>query len=103
FGITDIEDVDLSGIDIDDIAEVTKRLKVNERVDFIIEKMEFYGHDGLTRKTLGFCASIEHAEYMAEEFNKRGYKSEVLHGGHSIPQRQECIKRLEDDRDELEV
>lgn len=103
FGITDIEDVDLSDIDIDDIAEVTKRLKVNERVDFIIENMEFYGHDGLTRKTLGFCASIEHAEYMAAQFNKRGYKSEVLHGGHSILQRQACIKRLEDDRDELEV
>ncbi|MEI2425948.1 DEAD/DEAH box helicase [Priestia megaterium] len=103
FGITDIEGVDLSDVDIDDITEVTKRLKVNERVDFIIEKMEFYGHDGLKRKTLGFCASVEHAEYMSEEFNKRGYKSEVLHGDHSVPHRQACIKRLENDNDELEV
>ncbi|MFP8644047.1 DEAD/DEAH box helicase [Priestia aryabhattai] len=103
FGITDIEGVNLSDIDIDDIIEVTKRLKVNERVDFIIEKMEFYGHDGLKRKTLGFCASVEHAEYMAEEFNKRGYKSEVLHGSHSIPYRQTCIERLENEDDELEV
>ena len=66
FGITDIEGIDLSDVNIDDIAEITKRLKVNERVDFIIEKMNFYGHDGEKRKALGFCASIEHAKYMAE-------------------------------------
>ena len=29
-------------------------------------------------KVLGFCASIEHAQYMANEFNKRGYKSVCL-------------------------
>ena len=30
-------------------------------------------------KCLGFCASIEHAKYMADEFNKRGYKSVCLY------------------------
>ena len=54
FGITDIEGIDLSDVNIDDIAEITKRLKVNERVDFIIEKMNFYGHDGEKRKVLRF-------------------------------------------------
>jgi HKD family nuclease len=61
FGITDIESIDLSDGNIDDIPEITKRLKVNERVDFIIEKIEFYSHDGEKRKCLGFCASVEHA------------------------------------------
>lgn len=75
FGITDIDGIDLSDINLDDINEITKRLKVNERVDFIIEKMNFYGFDGKKQKGLGFCASIEHAKYMAEEFNKRGYNS----------------------------
>lgn len=102
FGITDIESIDLSDVDIDDIAEITKRLKVNERVDFIIEKMTFYGHDGDKRKGLGFCASIEHAEYMASEFNKRGFKSVFLHGGDSSGKRQLYINKLEDDHDELE-
>jgi superfamily II DNA or RNA helicase/HKD family nuclease len=102
FGITDIESVDLSDVDIDDIAEITKRLKVNERVDFIIDKMDFYGHDGDKRKGLGFCASIEHAEYMASEFNKRGYKSVILHGGDSTDKRQLYINKLEDDNDDLE-
>lgn len=103
FGITDIEGIDLSDVNIDDIAEVTKRLKVNERVDFIIEKMEFYGHDGDKRKCLGFCASIEHAQYMSTEFNKRGYETVCLHGGHSTEIREKYIHRLEDENDELEI
>lgn len=102
FGITDIEGIDLSDVDIDDIAEITKRLKVNERVDFIIERMDFYGHDGDKRKGLGFCASIEHAQYMASEFNKRGYQSVCLHGGDSPETRGQFIRQLESDHDELE-
>ncbi|MBM7703541.1 DUF3427 domain-containing protein [Metabacillus iocasae] len=102
FGITDIEGIDLSDIDIRDAAEITKRLKVNERVDFIIENMNFYGHDGEMRKCLGFCATVEHANYMAEEFNKRGYKSACLTGSDKPDQRSAVIARLEDDADELE-
>lgn len=102
FGVTDIEGIDLSDIDVDDIAELTKRLKVNERTEFIIEKMNFYSHDGEKRKCLGFCASIEHAEYMAEEFNKRGYKSVSLTGNNSVEKRALYISKLEDDNDELE-
>ncbi|MBU8916019.1 DEAD/DEAH box helicase [Bacillus sp. FJAT-29953] len=102
FGITDIEGIDLSDVDIDDITEITKRLKVNERVDFISEKMDFYGHDGDKRKGLGFCVSIEHAQYMASEFNKRGYKSVCLYGADSPETRGRYINRLENDNDELE-
>jgi len=102
FGITDIEDIDLSDVNIDDIAEITKRLKVNERVDFIIEKMDFYGHDGEKRKGLGFCASIEHAQYMTSEFSKRGYNSICLTGEDSSDKRGMYISKLENDQDELE-
>ncbi|WML38144.1 DEAD/DEAH box helicase [Neobacillus sp. OS1-2] len=102
FGITDIEGIDLSDVDIDDITEITKRLKVNERVDFIIEKMDFYGHDGEKRKGLGFCVSIEHAQYMASEFNKKDYKSVCLYGADPPETRERYINRLEKDNDELE-
>ena len=102
FGITDIEGIDLTNVNIDDIPEITKRLKVHERVDFIIEKMDFYSHDGEDRKGLGFCVSIEHAQYMASEFNKRGYKSVCLYGEDSPEKRERYINRLENDQDELE-
>ncbi|MGE7092903.1 DEAD/DEAH box helicase [Lysinibacillus sp. NPDC048646] len=102
FGITDIEGVDLSDVSLTNIDEITKRLKVNERVDYIIDKMNFYGHDGEKRKSLGFCTSREHAQYMAMEFNKRGYKSSVLLGDDRSDKRELYITRLEDDQDELE-
>ena len=102
FGITDIEGVDLSDVDIDDIHEVTKRLKVNERVDFIIEKMQFYGHDGKKRRCIGFCASREHAKYMAEEFNKRGLPSIHLGGENNTSTREHYIQQLEDPNHQLQ-
>ncbi|GAE32778.1 DNA repair helicase rad25 [Halalkalibacter hemicellulosilyticusJCM 9152] len=102
FGITDIEGIDLSDVDIDDMAEITKRLKVNERVEFIIEKVDFYGHDGEKRKCLGFCATVEHARYMTDEFNKRGYKSICLSGEDSVESRSTYIQKLENEDDELE-
>ena len=53
------------------IEEIANMLMVNRRVDYIIERMNFYGHDGEKTKALGFCATVKHAKYMAEEFNKR--------------------------------
>lgn len=103
FGITDIEGVDLSDISLDNISEVSKRLKVNERVDFIIKKMNFYGYDGEKLKAIGFCATIDHAEYMATEFNKRGIKSVSLTGENSPKEREEYIKKLESDEEDLQV
>lgn len=103
FGITDIDSIDLSDVKPDDIAEISRRLKVNERCDYIIEKMNFYQFDGGKRKCIGFCASIDHAEYMAEQFNLRGIKSVCLTGENSPEERAIYIKKLEADEDELEV
>ncbi|WP_238907623.1 DEAD/DEAH box helicase [Clostridium sp. YIM B02506] len=103
FGITDIEEIDLSDLKSEDVSEISKRLQINKRVDFIIDKMNFYGHDGLKRKALGFCVDIEHAKYMHLEFLKRGINSIALSGEDSQEKRQEAIRRLESDEDELEV
>lgn len=103
FGISDIDGIDLSDVNINDIDKLVKRLKVNERVDFIIDKMKFYGYDGEKLKCVGFCASIEHAEYMAKEFNKRGICSVCLTGKNSPDEREAYIKKLESDEDDLEV
>lgn len=103
FGITDIAGIDLSDVKPQDTDEIAKRLKVNERVDFIIDKMEFYGYDGEKRKGVGFCASIDHAEYMAAEFNKRGINSICLTGENSVDERKDYINKLEDDEDGLEI
>ncbi|RWZ58026.1 DUF3427 domain-containing protein [Halobacillus fulvus] len=102
FGITDIDPVDLSDLDLDDYREIAKRLQVNERVEFILDQSEFYGHDGEKRKGLGFCVNLEHAKYMTDEFNRRGYPSAFLSGSDSAETRQKHIQMLEDDTDPLQ-
>ena len=103
FGIRDIEGIDLSDIKSNDIQEITKRLKVNERVEFIIEQMNLFDYDGEYRKALGFCMTIEHAEYMTQKFNEQGIKSMCLTGNNTADERADVIRRLEDDTDKLEV
>ncbi|MBM7552102.1 DEAD/DEAH box helicase [Thalassobacillus pellis] len=102
FGITDIDEIDLSNLSIDDVQEIARRLQINERVDFIIDKMEFYGHDGKKRKGLGFCATLEHARFMAEQFNQKGYPSAFLSGDDSSEVRRQCIKELENETNPLQ-
>ena len=46
YGITDIDSIDYSSIDMTKIEELTKVLKVNKRVEYIIEKMNFYSYCG---------------------------------------------------------
>ncbi len=103
FGITDIQDADLEGVKLDDISEVAGRLMINSRVDYIIEKMNFYGYDGNHQKAIGFCVSREHAAFMAEEFLRRGIESIALSGDDSIDKRQKYIRKLEDDNDPLKI
>ncbi|MFT9849491.1 DUF3427 domain-containing protein [Aneurinibacillus sp. REN35] len=81
---------------------LVKALKTHERVDYIIEIMDKYGFCGERRKALAFCAGIEHARYMAEEFNRRGCCAVCLTGEDSPQYRMEVIRRLESDTDPLE-
>jgi len=103
FGITDVDGIDLSTVDPNDMQEITKRLSVNRRVDYVVEKMNFYGHDGDKLKCLGFCATVEHAQFMADMFNKNGIKSECISGTTTVSMRKNVIEKLESDEDELNV
>jgi len=103
YGITDINTLDYNSVDISKIDELTRILKVNKRVEYIIEKMNFYSHSGSKRKVLAFCVSKEHCTYMSEKFNKRGINSTFLVSNNTIAQREEAIKNLEDDTNCLEV
>ncbi len=110
FGLTDAEGIDYSKITAEPGTSeytdaIAKMLMVGHRVDYIIEKMKFYGHDGQKPKVLGFCQTIKHAKYMAEEFCKRGIPSVALSSedNKSIDERIAYTKRLENDDDELEV
>ena len=75
---------------------------MERRVDFVIEKVNEYGFDGLKRRVAGFCAGVRHAQYMAEEFQKRGLEAVVLTGEDAVSIREEMYRRLADPFDPLE-
>ncbi|KLD98888.1 DEAD/DEAH box helicase [Aliarcobacter butzleri] len=103
YGINDIQSIDYENVDLTKIDLLAKLLSVNKRVDFIIDKMNFYSNSGNKRKALGFCVSKEHCNFMSEEFNKKGINSITLTSEDSISKREDSIKRLENENDSLEV
>ncbi|MEV9498258.1 DEAD/DEAH box helicase [Aliarcobacter butzleri] len=103
YGINDIQSIDYENVDLIKIDLLAKLLSVNKRVDFIIDKMNFYSNSGNKRKALGFCVSKEHCNFMSEEFNKKGINSITLTSEDSISKREDSIKRLENEKDSLEV
>jgi hypothetical protein len=94
FGITDVEFEDST---IDDNFTDFNLLASEKRVDYLIEKAEFYGYSGDRRKALVFCSRKEEAKLLSNEFNKRGYKSVVLTGEDSQEKRLEAIDKLTND------
>lgn len=91
FGVTDYE---FNGELIDDLSDL-KFLTSTERVNFLIEKIEYYGYSGDSPKGLIFCRSIDEAKSLSAEFNNRKYKTVALSGADSQQYRDNSIKQLE--------
>lgn len=58
--------------------KLTARLCNEERVGLIIDRLRYYLPDETKCKALGFCATKEHAEYMANQFKAQGLKADYL-------------------------
>lgn len=91
FGVTDFEKEDVV------ISETTdlKYLTMDDRVKFLIEKIDYYGCSGNDPKGLVFCSRKEEARELSERFNQHGIPSTYLTGEHSIDERETQIERLE--------
>lgn len=102
FGITDLE---INGEVFDDDTGLRnfERLVDDQRVKYVIEKAEYFGHSGERLKGLIFCSSQKEARQLSDKFNqvkkKDGsfYKTMALTGEDSQDQREKVIARLTDD------
>lgn len=94
FGITDVE---FETGEIDDEFSDFNLLASDKRVDYLLEKSEFYGYSGDRIKALVFCSRKREAQLLAEEFAKRGHPSIFLTGDDSQEKRLEAIDRLTND------
>lgn len=96
FGITDLE---IDGDVFDDAAGLRNftKLVCDARVDYVIDKAEYYGFSGERVKGLIFCSGKDEAKELSAKFNTRGYHTVFLCGDDSQERREECIDRLTND------
>ncbi|TYR78631.1 DEAD/DEAH box helicase [Priestia megaterium] len=91
FGVTDFE---YNGELIDD-ATVLSTLVTEERVDHMIEKIQYYGFSGDKVKGLIFCSRREEAEKLSLALNEKGFNTVALTGDHSQEERARQVTQLE--------
>lgn len=73
------------------------RLVCDERVDFVIEKAEYFDHSGSRVKGLAFCSTLEESKELSKKFNERGYRTIALSGADSQDVRESSVRLLEQD------
>ena len=60
-----------------DLEHLERVLTQNKRADLVLSKYKQFA----TKRALGFCAGIKHAEFMASYFSKHGVAAAVCHSG----------------------
>jgi len=93
FGITDIS----IGNKILEEKSSIKLLAADERIERIIEKIEFYGCDNGCVRGLVFCSTTNESNKLSEEFSLRGYKTVSLGSTNNEEERAAAINKLESD------
>lgn len=103
FGITDLQ-IDGKVIDENTGLKDFNRLTCEERVNYVIEQMEYYGYCGKRPKGLVFCSSKKEACVLSAKFNERGYRTLALTGDDSQEKRENAVEHLvlEDGEDKLD-
>lgn len=96
FGITDIS---IDGNALDENTDF-RYLVDDERVNHIIDRINFYGFCGERVKGLIFCSDKKEAKALSNKFNERGYNTLALTGYNSQEERDEAIQRLEQEETE---
>ncbi len=101
FGVTDT--VDLSelkwsagGYDKGELSHVYtfSGMAANRRADLVVNSLLKYVTDIRDVKGLGFCVSVEHAEFMSRYFNEHGIPSMFLTGQSPDEERKSAKQRL---------
>ncbi len=91
FGVTDYE---VSGEVISETSQL-QDLVATERVNFLLDRIQYYGCSHNQPKGLVFCSRKEEAKVLAEAFIKKGIPASYLTGDHTIETREKEIEKLE--------
>lgn len=105
FGIAD-ESVDYGAIPwrsgAFDPEKLENALMVEDRVEAMLTQCQLRGFDGPKRVTVGFCAGVRHARYMADALMRRGLTAQAVTGLNSVEERELVYAELQDPSSPLE-
>jgi len=90
FGVSELT---IEGQLIDD-KTTFNNLTSDKRVQYIKEKVEFYGYSGDRVKGLVFCSRNEEAKILSDKFNELGYRTRALSGADSQEDRIQAVNQL---------
>ncbi|MDO5040398.1 DUF3427 domain-containing protein [Clostridium sp.] len=96
FGISDIS---VNGVELNENSDFNL-LTSKERVNHIIDKINFYGYSGDRVKGLIFCSNKNEAHELSNMFNERGFNTLALTSDNSQKEREKAINLLEKDSKE---
>lgn len=71
------------------------QLVTNERVDHLIEKIDYYEVSSLQTKGLIFCSRNDEAKELSKALNQRNFRTVALSGKDSQDVREEKVRKLE--------
>ncbi|NLE79673.1 MAG: DEAD/DEAH box helicase family protein [Rhodococcus sp.] len=75
-----------------DLEALTSHIATRERAQQVFEEWQAIG--AVDRRTIGFCCTIAHAEFMADYFRDRGVRAVAVHSGASSSPRAESLEQL---------
>jgi superfamily II DNA or RNA helicase/diadenosine tetraphosphate (Ap4A) HIT family hydrolase len=75
-----------------DLDALSQQLETQARTVQVFDEWTSIG--GAGRRTLAFCCTIRHAEYMADQFRQRDVRAVAVHSGAGSAARSESLDRL---------
>ncbi len=92
FGVTDYE---YNGETISETSGLNQLL-LDERVEYLIDKINYYTITKQKTRGLVFCSRKDEARELAKKFSAQGYPSQDLTGDDSQEQRNKTVQQLEE-------
>lgn len=83
-----------------DAVELSAAVSTEARAEQALREYERHAQPG-ARRTLCFCCTVEHADFMADFFRRSGKAAVAVHSGPTSAPRAQALRDLEDGRIEL--
>jgi superfamily II DNA or RNA helicase/diadenosine tetraphosphate (Ap4A) HIT family hydrolase/HKD family nuclease len=77
-----------------DAEELTRCLETQQRAEQVFD--EWMSSEGSSKRSLGFCCSVSHADFMAQYFRDQGTNAVAVHSGGSSAPRIDSLDALRD-------